>query len=127
MTRVADISVETEPKQISRSNASRRIYVQMNVRGRDMGCVVEDLRERISSVVDMPPGYFVEFGGQFENQERAMQRLILVVPVTLGPIFLLLFSACNNLRYAALMPALVMRRSGVRIPLPAPMLSWFTH
>jgi cobalt-zinc-cadmium resistance protein CzcA len=50
----------------------------------------------------MPPGYFVEFGGQFENQERAMARLFLVVPVTLGLIFLLLFSAFNSLRYATL-------------------------
>lgn len=102
LTRVADVRVETGPKQISRSNASRRIYVQMNVRGRDMGGVVEDLRQRIKAEVDMPAGYFVEFGGQFENQERAMQRLVLVVPVTLGLIFLLLFSAFNSLRYAAL-------------------------
>ena len=102
LMRVADINVETGPKQISRSNASRRIYVQMNVRGRDMGGVVEDLRKRIKSEIDMPPGYFVEFGGQFENQERAMKRLFLVVPVTLGLIFLLLFSAFNSLRYAAL-------------------------
>ncbi|MAA75153.1 MAG: CusA/CzcA family heavy metal efflux RND transporter [Salinisphaeraceae bacterium] len=102
LTRVADIRVETGPKQISRSNASRRIYVQMNVRGRDMGGVVEELRQRIKKEVDMPPGYFVEFGGQFENQERAMARLFLVVPVTLGLIFLLLFSAFNSLRYATL-------------------------
>jgi len=102
LTRVADVRVETGPKQISRSNASRRIYVQMNVRGRDMGGVVEELRRRIGEQVDMPPGYFVEFGGQFENQERAMQRLTLVVPITLGLIFLLLFSAFNSLRYATL-------------------------
>ncbi len=102
LTRVADIRVETGPKQISRSNASRRIYVQMNVRGRDMGGVVEELRARIKKEVNMPPGYFVEFGGQFENQERAMARLFLVVPVTLGLIFLLLFSAFNSVRYAAL-------------------------
>ena len=102
LSRVADISLYTGPKKISRSNASRRIYVQMNVRGRDMGSVVEDLRRRIESEIDMPPGYFVEFGGQFENQERAMQRLYLVVPVTLGLIFLLLYSAFSSLRYAAL-------------------------
>ena len=102
LSRVADVSLYTGPKKISRSNASRRIYVQMNVRGRDMGSVVEDLRQRIESEIDMPPGYFVEFGGQFENQERAMQRLYLVVPVTLGLIFLLLYSAFSSLRYAAL-------------------------
>ena len=102
LSRVADVSIYTGPKKISRSNASRRIYVQMNVRGRDMGGVVQDLRQRIAEEIDMPPGYFVEFGGQFENQERAMKRLTLVVPTTLGLIFLLLFSAFNSLRYATL-------------------------
>ena len=102
LSRVADLEFYTGPKQISRSNASRRLYVQMNVRGRDMGSVVADLRERIRAEVAMPPGYFVEFGGQFENQQRAMQRLYLVVPVTLALVFLLLFSAFNSLRYAAL-------------------------
>ena len=102
LSRLADIRVETGPKQISRSNASRRIYVQMNVRGRDMGGVVADLERRIDAEVDMPPGYFVDFGGQFENQERAMARLALVVPLTLGLIFLMLFSAFDSLRYAAL-------------------------
>lgn len=102
LSRVASVVTETGPKQISRSNASRRIYVQMNVRGRDMGSVVEELRRRIATEVDMPPGYFIEFGGQFENQERAMNRLLVVVPVTLGLIFLLLFSAFGSLRYAAL-------------------------
>lgn len=102
MSRVANIEVYSGPKQISRSNASRRLYVQMNVRGRDMGGVVDDLRQRIADEIDMPPGYFVEFGGQFENQKRAMQRLYLVVPITLGLIFLMLFSAFNSLRYATL-------------------------
>ncbi|ROO26258.1 cytochrome C peroxidase [Salinisphaera orenii MK-B5] len=102
LSRVADIEVYTGPKKISRSNASRRLYVQMNVRGRDMGGVVEDLRAAIDTQVDMPAGYFVDFGGQFENQQRAMQRLYLVVPVTLGLIFILLYSAFASLRYAAL-------------------------
>lgn len=102
LSRVADVSAETGPKKISRSNASRRTYVQMNVRGRDMGGVVDELRRRIDAEVNMPAGAFVDFGGQFENQERAMQRLYLVVPVTLGLIFLLLFSAFGSLRYAAL-------------------------
>ena len=102
LSRVADIEIYTGPKKISRSNASRRLFVQMNVRGRDMGSVVADLRREIKAEVDMPPGYFVEFGGQFENQQRAMKRLYLVVPVTLALIFLLLFSAFSSLRYAAL-------------------------
>ena len=102
LSRVSDIEFYTGPKQISRSNASRRLYVQMNVRGRDMGGVVQELEQRIADEIDMPPGYFVEFGGQFENQQRAMQRLYLVVPVTLALVFLLLFSAFNSVRYAAL-------------------------
>jgi cobalt-zinc-cadmium resistance protein CzcA len=74
----------------------------MNVRGRDMGGVVNELRGLVRQEIDMPPGYFVEFGGQFENQERAMNRLLVVVPITLGLIFLLLFSAFSSLRYATL-------------------------
>ncbi len=102
LSRVADVRTHTGPKMISRANNQRRLYVQMNVRGRDMGSVVEELRNRIDSQVEMPPGYFVDFGGQFENQQRAMQRLYLVVPITLGLIFLMLFSAFNSLRYATL-------------------------
>ncbi|MEQ8483926.1 MAG: CusA/CzcA family heavy metal efflux RND transporter [Pseudomonadales bacterium] len=102
LSRVADVDLYTGPKQISRSNASRRLYVQMNVRGRDMGGVVNELRGVVRQEIDMPPGYFVEFGGQFENQERAMNRLLVVVPITLGLIFLLLFSAFSSLRYATL-------------------------
>lgn len=102
LSRVADVDLYTGPKQISRSNASRRLYVQMNVRGRDMGGVVDELRQLVRDRVNMPPGYFVEFGGQFENQERAMARLYVVVPITLALIFLLLFSAFGSLRYATL-------------------------
>lgn len=102
LSRVADIKRYTGVKKISRSNASRRLFVQMNVRGRAMGEVVKDLKARIEENIDMPPGYFVEFGGQFKNQQRAMQRLYYVVPVTLALIFLLLFAAFNSLRYATL-------------------------
>lgn len=102
LSRVAQIEVYTGPKKISRANASRRLFVQMNVRGRDMGSVVADLRAGIDRQIDMPAGYFVDFGGQFENQQRAMQRLYLVVPVTMALIFLLLYSAFSSLRYAAL-------------------------
>jgi cobalt-zinc-cadmium resistance protein CzcA len=76
--------------------------VQLNVRGRDMGGVVTEIRRKVAEQVDMPTGYFVEYGGQFETQQRAMKRLYLVVPVTLALIFLLLYTAFNSLRYAAL-------------------------
>ncbi len=102
LSRVADVKQIVGPKKISRSKASRRLFVQLNVRGRDMGGVVADIRKAVDAKVDMPPGYFVEYGGQFENQQRAMKRLYVVVPITLGLIFLLLFTAFNRLRYAAL-------------------------
>lgn len=102
LSQIADVEVFVGPKEISRNRASRRTYVQLNVRGRDMGSVVEDISRRIDAEVSLPPGYFVEYGGQFENQERAMRRLYVVVPVTLGLIFFMLFSTYGSLRYAAL-------------------------
>lgn len=102
LTRVAEVERFIGPKMISRSKASRRLFVQLNVRGRDMGGVVTEIRREVAEQVDMPTGYFVEYGGQFENQQRAMKRLYLVVPVTLALIFLLLYTAFNSLRYAAL-------------------------
>ncbi|MBL38068.1 MAG: CusA/CzcA family heavy metal efflux RND transporter [Xanthomonadales bacterium] len=102
LSRIADFEVYRGPKQISRDKASRRLYVQLNVRGRDMGGVVADIQRRVRSEVDLPPGYFIEYGGQFENQQRAMARLYVVVPITLGLIFLLLFMAFSSVRYAAL-------------------------
>ncbi|MGM0577757.1 MAG: efflux RND transporter permease subunit, partial [Myxococcota bacterium] len=102
LEQVADFEVYEGPKMISRNKASRRLYVQLNVRGRDMGSVVEDIRERVDAEVDMPPGWFVEYGGQFDNQQRAMERLYIVLPITLGLIFLMLFSAFGRARHAAL-------------------------
>lgn len=102
LSRVADVDVFTGPKQISRNRASRRTYVQLNVRGRDMGSVVEEIRRKVADRVELPPGYFVEYGGQFENQQRAMQRLYVVVPLTLALIFFMLFLTYGSLRYATL-------------------------
>ncbi len=102
LSQVAEVDVFDGPKFISRNKASRRTYVQLNVRGRDMGSVVQDIQAGIKQNVDLPPGYFVEYGGQFKNQQRAMQRLYVVVPVTLGLIFLMLFMAFGQLRYALL-------------------------
>ncbi|MFA9460274.1 efflux RND transporter permease subunit [Thiohalorhabdus sp. Cl-TMA] len=102
VSRVADIETYVGPKKISRSQASRRVFVQFNVRGRDMGGVVREVQRKVDEQVDLPAGYFTEYGGQFENQQRAMQRLYLVVPLTLGLIFLMLFSAFGSLRYATL-------------------------
>ncbi|RJS93838.1 efflux RND transporter permease subunit [Salinisphaera sp. Q1T1-3] len=102
LSRLADVEVYRGPKKISRAQASRRLFVQLNVRGRDMGSVVADLQTRVAEQVDLPVGYFIEYGGQFENQRRAMARLYVVVPITLAGIFLLLFLAFSNPRHAAL-------------------------
>lgn len=102
LEQVANVEVFTGPKQISRNKASRRTYVQLNVRGRDMGSVVSEIQEKVKANVDLPPGYFTEYGGQFENQQRAMNRLYVVVPITLGLIFLMLFISFSSLRYATL-------------------------
>ncbi|MFQ5890079.1 MAG: efflux RND transporter permease subunit [Gemmatimonadota bacterium] len=102
LSRLTDISLVTGPKQISRDDNQRRLVIQANVRGRDMGGFVADAQQRIKEQVELPPGYFLTWGGQFENQQRAMRRLSIIVPVTVLLIFLLLFSSFNSLRNALL-------------------------
>ncbi|MCH2451162.1 MAG: CusA/CzcA family heavy metal efflux RND transporter [Gracilimonas sp.] len=102
LSQIADVEVFTGPKQISRNKASRRTYVQLNVRGRDMGSVVNEIQQKVAEQVNLPAGYFVEYGGQFENQQRAMARLYVVVPITLGLIFFMLFSTFSSWKYAVL-------------------------
>jgi cobalt-zinc-cadmium resistance protein CzcA len=103
---IADI-VETEaPAQISRENGMRRVAVECNIRSRDAGSFVEEVREKIKPLIsELPPGYFVKFGGQFENQQRAMSRLSIVVPFSVALIFLMLFITFNSLRNALLVIA----------------------
>jgi heavy metal efflux system protein len=90
------------PKQISREASQRCIVVQANVRGRDMGGFVAEAQRRVAEQVELPAGYLVQWGGQFENQRRAMQRLSGIVPVTIALIFLLLFFSFGSLRLASL-------------------------
>jgi cobalt-zinc-cadmium resistance protein CzcA len=95
--------IETEgPVQVSRDNARRRIVVEFNIKGRDTGGVVADGQRLLLSRLSLPPGYYISWGGTFENQERAMQRLLLIVPVTLALVYLLLFLTFGSLRYASL-------------------------
>jgi cobalt-zinc-cadmium resistance protein CzcA len=95
--------IETEgPVQVSRDNVRRRIVVEFNIKGRDTGSVVAEGQKLLAARLSLPPGYYITWGGTFENQERAMQRLLLIVPVTLGLIFLLLFLTFGSLRYAGL-------------------------
>ena len=99
---VAQINEVIGPIQINREKNQRRWIVQGNVRGRDLGSVITDIKERISDKVDLPAGYFIEYGGQFENQQRAMARLTVIVPVVLILIFLLLYLTFGSLKEASL-------------------------
>ncbi len=99
---IANVSIESGPPQIRRDDVQRRVVIQSNVEGRDMGGLVAELRERIDQEIDLPPGYSVVFGGQFENQQRAQARLMIVVPLSLGLIFLLLYFAFGSVGQALL-------------------------
>jgi cobalt-zinc-cadmium resistance protein CzcA len=99
---VADIQTTEGPNQISRENGKRRIVVQANVRGRDIGSFVEDAGRAIAAGVKLPAGTWLDWGGQFENLVAARQRLMIVVPVCFFLIFILLFSTFNSAKYAAM-------------------------
>jgi len=99
---LADVTIESGPPQIRRDDVQRRVVIQANVEGRDMGGLVAELREKIAQQIELPPGYVVEFGGQFENQQRAQARLMIVVPLSLGLILLLLYFAFGSLGQALL-------------------------
>lgn len=99
---VASIGVEQGPPMIKRDDVQRRIVIQSNVEGRDMGSLVAELDQRIQNEVRLPPGYSVVFGGQFENQQRAQAKLMVVVPLSLLMIFLLLYFMFHSVGQAAL-------------------------
>ncbi len=99
---VADISIESGPPQVRRDDVQRRVVVQANVQGRDMGSVVAQIREQIANDVALPSGYSVAIGGQFENQQRAQQRLSIVIPLSLAAIALLLYFAFGSVGQALL-------------------------
>ena len=102
MSELATIEMREGPLRISREQVKRRIYIGFNVVGRDIGSVVDEGRAQLAAQVRLPEGYTVTWGGAFENMERANARLMIVVPVTLGLVFFLLFWAFHSLRYATL-------------------------
>lgn len=102
LSQVAEIQLVEGPPTVSREDAQRRVVIQANVRGRDMGGFVEEAQKKIAKDVSLPPGYFVTWGGQFENQQRAQRTLMIVVPLCLGLIFLLLYMSFNSLKNASL-------------------------
>ena len=102
LSQLAKVEVIEGPAQISREMAQRRIIIQCNVSGRDLGGFVQEAKQKIDAAVKLPPGYLITWGGQFENQQRAMKRFSIVVPITIAGIFLLLFSSFNSVKQAVL-------------------------
>jgi len=99
---VARIETLQGPNQINRENGKRRVVVTANVRGRDLGGFVRELEQRIAAEVEVPTGYWIDYGGTFEQLISASQRLSVVVPVTLAIIFALLFMAFGSAKDAAI-------------------------
>jgi heavy metal efflux system protein len=102
LAELARLEVSEGPNQISRENGKRRVVVQANVRGRDLGSFVDEAQGRIAQEVSLPPGSWLSWGGQFENLIAARERLSLVVPGCFFLIFLLLYSAFNSAKHALL-------------------------
>jgi heavy metal efflux system protein len=102
LDQVAQIDVTRGPEKIEREEGQRRIVVMSNVRGRDLGSFVSEVRSKLERDLVLPPGYFVEYGGQFENQQRATRRLMLIVPVAIGIVFVLLYLTFNSITQALL-------------------------
>ncbi|MCL1040106.1 CusA/CzcA family heavy metal efflux RND transporter [Shewanella marisflavi] len=101
---VADVVVEMAPPNIRRDDVQRRVVVQANVSGRDMGSVVKDIYAIVPQA-DLPPGYTVVVGGQYENQQRAQQKLMLVVPISIALIALLLYFSFGSIKQVGLIMA----------------------
>ena len=99
---LADISYKPGPMQISRDNTYRRVSVGVNVRGRDVASMVGDIQLKLDKELKLPEGYFIEYGGSFENLVRAKERLSIVVPIALFLIFILLYFALNSIKQAAM-------------------------
>ena len=99
---LAKIEVVDGPAQISRETAKRRIVVGINVKDRDLGGFVAELQQKVAAQVKLPEGYYLDWGGQFENLQRALGHLMIIVPVTIAAIFFLLFLLFNSLRFATL-------------------------
>ncbi len=102
LTSLAKIRVEEGPAQISREDRRRRIVVELNVRGRDIGSFVKEAEKRIDKEVKLPEGYYITWGGQFENLQRASTMLAIVVPIALLLIFILLFMSFGSVSQALL-------------------------
>ena len=102
LEQLAEIKQVIGPIQVNREKNQRRWIIQGNVRGRDMGSVVADIKKIVDEKIKLPPGYYIEFGGQFENQQRAMTRLSIIVPVVIALIFFMLCLTFGSIHHAVL-------------------------
>jgi cobalt-zinc-cadmium resistance protein CzcA len=102
LSAVARIDLLDSPPTISRESGQRRVVVGANVTGRDLGGFVQEVQSRVSRELKLPEGYFLSWGGQFENMQRAMETLMVIVPLTVVAIYFLLFMLFNSLRLASL-------------------------
>ena len=102
LEQLADVKMIEGPVQISRQDGVRRIGVEMNISGRDIGSFVAEAKEKIKEKVQLPSGYYLSWGGQFENQQRAMNKLMIIGPVAIGLILLLLYITFGSVRLALL-------------------------
>ena len=102
LSQLASVSLVESPLQISREDAHRRIVVELNVRGRDIGSFVKEAQSLMDKELQLPAGYYLTWGGQFENLERATQKLLLVVPIAMLLIFVMLFTTFGSTRQALL-------------------------
>jgi Cu/Ag efflux pump CusA len=105
IAQVADVRVDQGPNTINRENVQRRIIIQANVAERDLGSVIGDVRAAINQKVQLPQGYFVQYGGQFESQEKASRQITLLSIVAIAGIFILLYIALKSARSAMLVMA----------------------
>jgi cobalt-zinc-cadmium resistance protein CzcA len=99
---LADVSIKNGPNQIQREDAKRRIVVGFNVRGRDVQSIVQEVQQKVEQQIKFPVGYYVTYGGAFENLNEAKQRLMIAVPVSLIMIFILLFFAFGSVKHGLL-------------------------
>jgi cobalt-zinc-cadmium resistance protein CzcA len=99
---LASIEIKDGPAQISREFAKRRIVIAMNVKDRDLGGFVAELQKKLDTQIKLPEGYYFVYGGQFENMQRALNHLALIVPITILAIFFLLFILFNSIRFATM-------------------------
>ncbi|WP_294273665.1 CusA/CzcA family heavy metal efflux RND transporter [uncultured Chryseobacterium sp.] len=102
LSQLAHIEVKNGPNQIQRENAQRRIVVGFNIKGRDVQSIVQELQEKVNRQIKLPAGYYITYGGSFENLNNARQRLMIAVPVALALIFVMLFLAFNSVKESLL-------------------------